>query len=231
MTILMVDDDQELCVLIQSFLAHEGYDVCCTHDGITGLQMAQQGSFDLMILDMMLPGKNGMDLLRELRQTSPLPTLMLTARGDDMDRILGLELGADDYLPKPCNPRELAARIRAILRRTQALPMEQHPPTQSIGALVWHPKSRQFFLQERALTLTSTEYDLLALLITHHGEVISKEQVSQSVLGRKHGIFDRSLDVHITNLRKKLSVHPYAPVIQTIRSIGWVLIEPMTDHL
>jgi len=229
MTILMIDDDTELCELMQRFLNGEGLPVECAHDGERGLEMALSGAYELAIIDIMMPGKNGMDVLRELRRESNLPVIMLTARGEDMDRIIGLELGADDYLPKPCNPRELAARIRAVLRRSEKqaeTPCDKHPALIHCGALEWYPKSHLVFDSGQQLDLTSTEYNILTELIRRRGEVVSKQELSQQALGKRLGPFDRALDMHIANLRKKLSPgHSGEPIIRTMRGVGWLLIE------
>ncbi|OIO72061.1 MAG: DNA-binding response regulator [Zetaproteobacteria bacterium CG_4_9_14_3_um_filter_49_83] len=235
MNILMIDDDMELCELLQRFLAGEGFSVQCIHHGAQGLALALAQSFDMILLDVMMPGKNGMDVLRELREHSQVPVMMLTARGEEMDRIIGLELGADDYLPKPFNPRELAARMRAILRR-QPQAVEEAEPTGDIrvGSLRWLLKSRRVMTvhgegQTFELTLTTTEYALLTCLIQQADAVVSKQQAGNAALGRNPGPFDRSLDVHIASLRKKLrdascASGVEAPSIQTIRGVGWMLV-------
>jgi len=229
MSILMIDDDTELCELMQRFLTSEGLPVECAHDGETGLELALGGDYELAIIDIMMPGKNGMDVLRDLRRESNLPVIMLTARGEDMDRIIGLELGADDYLPKPCNPRELAARIRAVLRRSEKqskITNDEPPSLIHCGALEWHPKSHLVFDNGQQLDLTSTEYNILTELIRHRGEVVSKQELSQQALGKRLGPFDRALDMHIANLRKKLSPGQSGePIIRTMRGVGWLLIE------
>ena len=226
MRILLVDDDVELCELMSRFLQSEGIEAAYTHDGHSGLEQACSGNFDLAVLDIMMPGKSGMDVLREIRQQSKLPVIMLTARGEEMDRIIGLELGADDYVPKPCNPRELAARIRAVLRRAESIaPPEQTPQVIHAGSIEWHPQSHTVYDQGNQMELTSTEYSILAMLIEHAGEVVSKQTLSESALGKRLGPFDRALDVHIGHLRKKLSCLPDgAPRIKTIRSVGWLFI-------
>jgi len=226
MRILLVDDDIELCELLSRFFHSEGIEADYVHDGNAGVARACSGDFDLAVLDIMIPGKNGMDALREIRQQSNLPVIMLTARGEEMDRIIGLELGADDYVPKPCNPRELAARIRAVLRRAESKPATDQTPTViQAGSIAWHPQSHTIVDQGRQVELTSTEYSILAVLIEHAGEVVSKHALSEAALGKHFGPFDRSLDVHIGHIRKKLS--PLAdgmPRIKTIRSVGWLFI-------
>ncbi|TLS73580.1 response regulator transcription factor [Mariprofundus erugo] len=225
MSILMIDDDRELCDLMGRFLASEGFTVSCEHNGISGLERLRQEAFELAIVDIMMPGKNGMDLLRELRQFSSVPVIMLTARGEEMDRILGLELGADDYMPKPCNPRELAARIRAVLRRSEPRQEGNEKENCLFGSIEWRPQSRTILEQGVAIELTATEYNILATLIQHAGEVVSKFELSEEALGKRYGPFDRSLDVHIGHLRKKLA--PAAdgePRIKTVRSVGWLFV-------
>ena len=222
MHILLVDDDVALCALLQRFLTVDGFDVDCAHDGEEGLRQARAGNYDLLVLDITMPKKHGMDVLRELRQTSELPVLMMTARGEAMDRILGLELGADDYLPKPCNPRELAARMRAILRRS--VPVRQ-ATAHHIGALTWNPETRTVQCDSHPMDLTTTEYAILTTLMQHVDTVVSKEDLSQAALGKTFEPFDRSLDVHIGHIRKKLPCNVQEmPKIQTVRAVGWMLV-------
>jgi DNA-binding response OmpR family regulator len=232
--ILIIDDDEELCELIAEYLGAEGFAVEMTHDGESGLQKAQAGGQDLIILDVMLPKKNGFDVLRELRRTSQTSVLMLTARGDDTERIVGLEIGADDYLPKPFNPRELAARLRAILRRTQRA---GNGETSSAAAVAAPEKIQvddiEVSLSARSarrsgadLSLTSVEFDLLTELLKNAGRVVKKEDLNLSVLGRRLSPFDRSLDMHVSNLRKKLGPRAAgagdAERIKTVRSVGYI---------
>ena len=223
--ILLIDDDEELCELVSEYLTVEGFTVEAIHDGETGLQKAKAGGHDLIILDVMLPKKNGFDVLRALRLENQIPVLMLTARGDDMERIVGLEIGADDYLAKPFNPRELAARLRAILRRTQNLPEEQLPPEKiRIDDVEVSLSARSARREGEDLNLTSVEFDLLAELLKNAGKVIKKEDLNQKVLGRRLSPFDRSLDMHISNLRKKLGSREKGgdERITTIRSVGYI---------
>lgn len=226
MRILLIDDDIELCDLMIQFLSSEGYEVEAAHDGISGLETLQSGDYDLAVLDIMMPGKNGMDVLRELRQSSNLPVIMLTARGEEMDRIIGLELGADDYVPKPCNPRELSARIRAVLRRAETnVQSSQSSNTNQFGSIEWHPQSRSIYEHGKAIELTATEYNILAALMEHAGEVVSKQELSKAALGKRYGPFDRTLDVHIGHLRKKLStISNEQPRIKTVHSVGWLFV-------
>ena len=204
--ILLADDDEELCALLRDFLVREGFEVDLAHDGEEALRRAGAGGYDAVILDVMLPQRSGLELLRELRRSSKLPVLMLTALGEDIDRILGLELGADDYVPKPCNPREIAARLRAILRRTQG---ENDGPRLSdvtIGNVAMRAASRNVMVNGEPVSLTGTEFNILAVLMREAGRVVSKETLSQDVLGRPLGPFDRSIDVHISKLRRKLGL-------------------------
>lgn len=218
--ILIIDDDEELCELVSEYLTVEGFETETVHDGENGLQRALAEEQDLVILDVMLPKKNGFDVLRDLREASAIPVLMLTARGDDMERIVGLEIGADDYLPKPFNPRELVARIRAILRRVQ----EAHENKQisnekiQVGDVEVGLAARSATQNGEELNLTSVEFDLLVALLREAGKVIRKEDLSLDVLEREISPYDRSLDMHISNLRKKLDNDR----IKTIRSVGYI---------
>ena len=227
--ILIIDDDDELCELIAEFLAVENFETQAVHDGETGLQTALEGENDLVILDVMLPKKNGFDVLRELRETSKIPVLMLTARGEDMERIAGLETGADDYLAKPFNPRELVARLRAILRRveTQTEIAQTEEDKLKVDDVEVQISARSVLKNGEDLTLTSVEFDLLAELLRHAGKVVKKEDLSETVLERKLSPFDRSLDMHISNLRKKLgSREDESERIKTIRSVGYIYTLP-----
>lgn len=227
--ILIIDDDEELCELVAEYLTVEGFETEAAHDGESGLRRAVSNQFDLITLDVMLPKKNGFDVLRELRQTSKIPVLMLTARGDDMERIVGLEIGADDYLPKPFNPRELVARLRAILRRVQT---EQESNQGEIDKLQVDDVEVQISARSankngEDLGLTSVEFDLLAELLRQAGKVIKKDDLSEQVLERKLSPWDRSLDMHISNLRKKLgSREDDTERIKTVRSVGYIYTLP-----
>jgi two-component system, OmpR family, response regulator CpxR len=222
--ILIIDDDEELCELVSEYLAVEGFQTETANDGADGLRKALENRHDLIILDVMLPRKNGFDVLRDLRQKSAVPVLMLTARGDDTERIVGLEIGADDYLAKPFNPRELAARLRAILRRTEnvsAAPVAGEK--YKFDDLDVAVKARSAKRAGEELPLTSVEFDLLVELLKNAGEVVKKEELSQTVLGRSLSPFDRSLDMHISNLRKKLGSRAGGEErIKTIRSVGYI---------
>ena len=224
--VLLVDDDEELCALQHDYLSGEGFAVTVCHDGRSGLQAARSGEFDILLLDQMLPQLNGADLLRQLRQHSSLPVLMITARGDDVDRILGLETGADDYVAKPCTPRELVARIRAILRRSAPEKVDSADGEYQLGKLQLSSRRRQAFWQDQLLDLTSTEFNLLASLCQHVGRVLSKNKLSEQILGRQLTRYDRSLDVHISNLRQKLGLlQDGRSPIQTVRGVGYQLLD------
>lgn len=222
--ILIIDDDEELCELVSEYLTVEGFETDAVNDGEGGLKKATSGEYDLAILDVMLPKMNGFEVLRNLRENSRMPVLMLTARGDDMERIVGLEIGADDYLPKPFNPRELVARLRAILRRVKteegagALPEKLKVDDIEISA-----RSRSAKIDGQEVNLTSVEFDLLSTLLENAGNIVKKEDLSERVLERKLSPFDRSLDMHISNLRKKLgSRDDGGDRIKTIRSVGYI---------
>ncbi len=222
--VLIIDDDEELCELVSEYLTVEGFDIEAVHDGESGLKRALSGKHELAILDVMLPKMNGFEVLRNLRKESKLPVLMLTARGEDMERIVGLETGADDYLPKPFNPRELVARLRAILRRSG--PDEDSdalPEKIVIDDLEMTPTARSVKLSGEDIGLTSVEFDLLAALLKDAGHVIKKEDLSEKVLERELSPYDRSLDMHVSNLRKKLGTRADGSErIKTVRSVGYI---------
>ena len=218
-TILLADDDTELSGLLKEYFESEGLHVRLAADGVAALEEALKPGLDLIVLDVMMPGMNGMDVLKELRTQSRLPVIMLTARGDDMDRILGLELGADDYVPKPCNPRELLARIRAVMRRGQAT--VDHGVI-AIDDLELNQGSRTLVKAGEAVELTSTEFSILFALLQDRGEVVSKRDLYISALGREPVPHDRSVDMHVSNLRRKLGPDPRGDNrIETIRGIGY----------
>ena len=220
--ILIVDDDTELCQLLTDFLQLEGFVVKSVHNGDEALTFYRQHPYDLIVLDIMLPGKQGLDVLRAIRTESNIPVVMLTARGDDTDRILGLELGADDYVPKPCNPQELAARIRAVLRRAQTGNKQPANSILSSGQLSLDPTRRELFAGDETIHLTSTEFEILHLLMQRSGQVVDKESISVDVLKRKLAAYDRSIDVHISNIRKKLGQFGIEDdLIKNIRGVGY----------
>lgn len=222
--LLLIDDDIELCEMLAEYLESENFTVTTVHDGLSGLNKSKDtGSqrFDVIILDVMLPEMDGFSVLRELRQNITTPVLMLTAKGDDIDRIIGLEMGADDYLPKPCNPRELVARIKAILRRTQSEP-PQTLGVIKVGKLEIHPSSRKAIYQSTPLSLTSSEYNLLEVLAKNAGKLVDKETLSEHALGKKLTDYDRSIDMHLSKLRQKLG-DDSQQLIQTVRGKGYQL--------
>lgn len=223
--ILLVDDDAELAAMLGDYLAQEGFGISVANDGLEGVTQALSGQFALVILDVMMPHLNGMEALRRIRAASTVPVLMLTARGDDTDRVVGLELGADDYVPKPCTPRELAARVRAILRRTQHLAASIPAAPLVVGALLMRPDQRKAEWRGAPLMLTSTEFNLLEVLARHAGSTVSKSTLSEQGLGRELARFDRSIDVHMSSIRHKLGNLPDGhSCIQTIYRQGYQLV-------
>lgn len=214
----MIDDDVELCSLLAELLTREGFQVDSEHDGNRGLEKALRGECDLVVLDVMLPGLDGFEILRRLRQRSRVPVLMLTARGEDVDRIVGLELGADDYLPKPFNPRELVARIRAILRRLEARPAATTGRVE-VNGIALDPATREVFRNGEAVDLTTFEFDILEMLLRGAGRVLSRDDLMEQMYNRKATAFDRSIDMHISHLRKKLETG--RTLIKTIRGVGY----------
>jgi two-component system response regulator CpxR len=220
--VLIVDDDIELCRLLGERLSSEGFALEAVHDGPRGLERVLSNEHALVILDLMLPGMGGLDVLRRLRNHSPVPVLILTARGEDVDRIVGLEIGADDYLPKPFNPRELIARIRAILRRTSRSPAPDG--VLIVGDLRIDPAARDAWMDSIPLQLTSVEFTLMETLLRDAGHVVTREQLTETVLGRKLGPFDRVIDVHISNLRKKLGRAHGEERIKAVRGSGYMFV-------
>lgn len=225
--VLLVDDDVDLVSLLEEYLQPEGFEIEAVHDGKQGLERAREEAHAVVILDVMLPSMNGLDVLRALRATSAIPILMLTARGDDVDRIVGLEMGADDYLPKPFNPRELLARLRALHRRSEASgPSNADREVLSAHDLVLDVGARTVRRGGALIELTSVEFGLLELLLRSVGQVVAREVIAEDVLGRRFTPYDRSIDVHISNLRKKLGQGPGGTErIQTVRGAGYVLVE------
>ena len=222
--VLVVDDDIELCQLLSEYLGTEGYVVEAVHTGRRGVERALEGDHAIVILDVMLPDLKGFEVLRQVRAVSPRPILMLTARGDEQDRILGLEMGADDYLPKPFNPRELSARIDAVLRRSRAeMAVERRPAERLVvGDLSVDKGARVARRAGDPLDLTTVEFDLLDLLLRTAGRVVAREDMVQSVLRRAFSPFDRSIDTHISNLRRKLGPAPDGSErIKGVRGIGY----------
>lgn len=225
--VLIIDDDVILSGLFQDYLEEEKFQVRTADTATEGLQLALQGDFDIVILDVMLPDMSGTEVLKLIRQQSHVPILMFTAKGDDVDRIMGLESGADDYVPKPCTPRELIARIKAILRRSEITRKQQQDETViQTGPLQLWPQQRKALWFDTALELTSTEFSLLESLARNAGQVVSKNALSEAALGRPLARFDRSIDVHMSSIRHKLGEqqdgHSY---IQTVRGKGYQLIK------
>ena len=223
MKILLVDDDVELGTMLSQYLIGEGFDAQLVLTGSAGVQGALSGEFTAMILDIMLPDMSGIDVLRQVRQNSRIPVIMLTAKGDNIDRVIGLEMGADDYMPKPCYPRELVARLRAVLRRFE----EQAPQPDAREPLRWgelmlNPATRISDWQGKTFYLTASEFNLLDLLLRAPDRVVSKDELSEKGLGRPREAYDRSVDVHISNIRQKLSALTADSInIETVRSIGY----------
>ena len=221
--VLLIDDDVELVTMFAEYLEQEGFAVTTVHNGQDGARAALSGVHAIAILDVMMPGTNGIDALRLIRAGSRIPVLMLTARGDDADRILGLELGADDYVAKPCTPRELTARVRAILRRTQAAP--DTGAVLTVGKLTMFPEQRRVTWDGAPVDLTSTEFNLLEVLARNAGRPVSKNDLSEQGLGRPLARFDRNIDVHLSSLRHKLgTLSDGRSCLQTVYRLGYQLI-------
>ena len=239
--VLIVDDDRELCELVAELLGEEGFSIEVANRSEQGLARALSGEHSLVVLDVMMPGMNGFEVLRRLRaQGSDIHVMMLTARGEDVDRIVGLEIGADDYLPKPFNPRELVARIQAILRRvrhgradggTLAQAAETHALGRiAVGDVEVDTGTRQVWREGRPVELTNVEYEILVELLSAAGLVVKREDLVRTVLGRELSVFDRSIDMHISHLRKKLGHRAgEAERIKTVRGVGYVYARPAAD--
>jgi len=225
--LLVIDDDRKLCRLIAAYLEPLGYEVVAVHTGPEGVGRAVESEWQAVILDVMLPGLDGFEVLKQIRKSSDVPVLMLTARGDEADRIVGLEIGADDYLPKTFSTRELLARLRAVTRRNTRARAETGEPDLVAGPLRLNLDARVASMDDRAVDLTPVEFDLLACLLRAKGRVRSREQLLQEIRERDYEVFDRSIDVHISGLRKKLGDDPKAPrFIRTLRTAGYMLIDP-----
>lgn len=230
--ILIIDDDRDLCELLCEYLGTEGYEVDTAYDGRTGIEQMQRQGYHMVILDVMLPGgRNGFRVLQDIRAKSEMPVLMLTARGDDIDRIVGLEMGADDYLAKPFNPRELLARVRAVLRRT--VPGEkdlldwQELSHYAVGDVILDEGRRTVLVSGQPIDLTCMEFDLLAVLLRNAGQVVSREVLVRNVMKRPLSAYDRSVDVHVSKLRKKLSLeNGESDMIKAIRGVGYLYVLP-----
>jgi two-component system response regulator CpxR len=231
MKILIVDDDKKLCQLVADYLEPMGYTVAAAHNGAQGLQMVLEDDYNAVILDVMMPQMDGFEVLKRLRQESDVPVLMLTARGDETDRIVGLEMGADDYLPKTFSSRELLARLRAVMRR-HYVSERQAVSAAKDKALIFEnleieQRSRTVRLDAKILQLTPIEYDLLTILARATGRVLTRDQLLDAVAGRNYEVFDRSIDVHISSLRRKLGEDPRNPrFIKTVRAVGYMFKGP-----
>lgn len=222
--ILLVDDDVELSGMLRDYLNQDGFEATAVHDGESGVVEALSGRYAIVALDVMMPGISGIEVLRRIRAVSNVPVLMLTAKGDDMDRIVGLELGADDYVPKPCQPRELAARLRAILRRTTLVEAASGPIT--VGPLTVYPEQRRVEWSGAPVDMTSTEFNLVEVLARNAGRPVSKGLLCEQALGRPLARFDRSIDVHLSSIRHKLGNLPDGrSCIQTVYRQGYQLIK------
>lgn len=223
----MIDDDTGLCELLSEYLTAQGFEIQSVHDGEQGLKLAQANDYALILLDVMLPTLDGFEVLKQLRQTKLTPVITLTAKGEDFDRIFGLELGADDYIPKPFNHRELLARVKAITRRIEHINSLNVATTSKllVNGITVNLAAREASIDGSTLTLTGTEYEILTLLCKNAGEVVSKEQISEEVLGRRLASFDRSIDMHVSNIRKKIAEHIPGERIKTMRGTGYVFIQ------
>lgn len=231
--ILMIDDDTKLCRLVKEYLEPMGYEVEAAYTGPAGLEKVLAGNYQAVILDVMLPGMDGFEVLRQIRRTSVVPVLMLTALGDESDRIVGLEIGADDYLPKTFSTRELLARLRAVTRRSQIAASQPSPEADEVvvNNLRINVSARRATLGDQTLTLTPVEFDLLLCLARAADRVLSRDQLLDEISGRNYEVFDRSIDVHISSLRRKLGDDPKTPrFIKTVRSAGYMLIRQPEDQ-
>jgi two-component system response regulator CpxR len=223
----MIDDDTELCSLLEEFFREQGIDSTFAHRGYAGLDRLRGGGIDLVILDVMLPGSDGFEILRKIRMGNSIPVIMLTARGEDVDRIIGLELGADDYLPKPFNARELLARIRAVLRRERS--SQEGPQRLEVGDVVMDLGAREVLCADRPVALTTLEFDILEMLMRAAGRVLTRDQIMEKLYDRSVGPFDRSIDLHVSHLRKKLG--PEVQRIKTVRGNGYQFIRAARDEM
>jgi DNA-binding response OmpR family regulator len=223
-TLLVIDDDARLRELVAEYLGGRDFAVLGAEDGPTGLALLERrADVELVILDVMMPGLDGLEVCRRIRRTSRVPIVMLTARGDDTDRIVGLELGADDYLPKPFNPRELLARVQAVLRRTSSRPADEEG-TLRAGPLVIHPDQRRVTLNGAPIELTTTEFDILRTLVAQAGRVIPRERLMELARGSEYAAFERSVDAHVSHIRKKLGEDPKRPTyLKTVRGVGYTV--------
>jgi DNA-binding response OmpR family regulator len=229
--VLVIDDDVEFCKLVERFLTQEGFQIEAVNAGRVGAERALSGHHSLVVLDVMMPGANGFDVLRRIRAESRIPVLMLTAKGDALDRVLGLEMGADDYLPKPFNPQELVARIRAILRRAKPdLSAGKQTTPIVVGDVEMDVRARVVRRGQEVVNLTTVEFDLLEILLRAAGEVMGREKLTRDVLGREFSPFDRSIDTHVCNLRKKIGPLPNdSERIKGVRGIGYLYVLPSSQ--
>ncbi len=224
--ILLIDDDIELTRMLREFLVHEGFDVAIANNGVDGTQYVLVGHYDLVVLDVMMPLMDGIETLKLIRKSSQIPIIMLTAKGDESDRFNGLELGADDYVPKPCTPRELTARIRAVLRRALTVAQQKNEVIE-VGFLRIFPEQRKADWNTSPILLTSVEYSLLEVLARNAGKIVSKDVLSQQGLGRPLAKFDRSIDVHLSSIRQKIAeLSNDNSMIQTVYRMGYQLVKP-----
>ncbi len=223
-TILVIDDDERLRELVAEYLSTRGFSVQTAEDGDAGLARIASAAPDLVVLDVMMPGRDGFEVVREIRKDSKIPIIMLTARGDDTDRIVGLELGADDYLPKPFNPRELLARIQAVLRRTDDSTPDPTTGRLRAGPLTIDVDRRHVELDGRPIELTTTEFEILRTMVANAGRVIGRDRLMELARGEDFASFDRSVDVHISHIRKKLGEDPRKPIyVKTVRGVGYTV--------
>lgn len=222
--VLVIDDDSDLTQLLRDYLESNDFDVTTCHDGREGLNLALSDDFDVILLDVMLPSMNGFEVLQTLRETKATPVIMLTAKGEDFDRIFGLEVGADDYIPKPFNHRELLARVKAIVRRVDLLKQPESNGKTEFEDVIINTQNRVVTVNLQPLSLTGTEFEILQMLLKEPGSIVSKEAISQQVLGRRLAPYDRSIDMHVSNLRKKISEHTEHERIKTVRGAGYVAV-------
>ncbi|MDT0595513.1 response regulator transcription factor [Glaciecola petra] len=221
--LLLIDDDQALTALLGEYLESQGFDISIENNPSDGIECLQKYQYDLLLLDVMMPEMDGFEVLKKIRLFSSIPVIMLTAKGDDFDKIYGLELGADDYLPKPFNQRELVARVNALLRRIDNKLGFNQPQQFTMHGIFLNESNQQVSVGENEIEMTMTEFMLLAQLMKNAGQLLSKESLSETVLGRKLSAYDRSLDMHISNIRKKLKSHGVDEVIKTVRGNGYLL--------
>ena len=223
--LLMIDDDRELCHLLTEYLSMEGYTLACCYDGVSGLKAAYNPKYALILLDVMMPGLTGFEVLKALGGAHKTPVLMLTAKGDNSDRVRGLELGADDYLAKPFQHQELLARINAILRRINIVKSNQPTSeTLSINEVILNQATREVHCHRQAVELTGTEFQILTLLMKQATTIVSKNTISEEVMQRKLSAFDRSIDMHVSNIRRKLSCFSSVEKLKTIRGAGYIFL-------